>query len=142
MLFISCNKLFSFWRYLSFCNDILVMQQNGLIRKIRCLHSSTLGPQNIARTNSWIKDISYSRLYLLKIFKELFRKAKLWCSKSMKRLFITVVFFIDNKKTEKTLWWSTFSKFTTSQLFLTIKTCSYAMYKPQTCSICSESFSP
>ena len=67
MLFISCHKLFSFWRYLRFCVDIMVMQENGLIRKIRCLHSSTLGPPNIARTSSWIKHITYSRLYLFKI---------------------------------------------------------------------------
>ena len=37
MLFISPQKLFSFSRYLSFCLEFLssVMQQNGLIRKIR-----------------------------------------------------------------------------------------------------------
>ena len=35
MLFISRQKLFSFSKYLSFCLDVLVMQQNGLIRKIR-----------------------------------------------------------------------------------------------------------
>ena len=29
--------------------------------------SSALGPKNIARTNSWIKHITYSRLYLFKI---------------------------------------------------------------------------
>ena len=46
---------------------------------------SALGPKNIARTNLWIKHITYSRLYLFKIkawylfkiFKKLFRKAKL-----------------------------------------------------------------
>ena len=35
MLFSSRQKLFSFSRYLSFCLDILVIKQNGLIRKIR-----------------------------------------------------------------------------------------------------------
>ena len=51
--------------------------------------TSALDPQNIARTNLWIKHITYSRshlfkiktLYLFKIFKKLFRKAKLWCPK-------------------------------------------------------------
>ena len=50
---------------------------------------SALCPKNIARTNLWIKHITYSRLYLFKIktlylfkiFKKLFRKAKLWCPK-------------------------------------------------------------
>ena len=37
MLFILPKKLFSFSRYLSFCLDFLVMQQNGLIRKIRLI---------------------------------------------------------------------------------------------------------
>ena len=37
MLIISHRKLFLFSRYLSFCLDFLVMQQNGLIRKIRLL---------------------------------------------------------------------------------------------------------
>ena len=54
--------------------------------------SSVLGLQNIARTNSWIKHITYSRLYLFKIktlhlfkiFKKLFRKAMLWCPKKWK----------------------------------------------------------
>ena len=35
MLFIFLKKLFSFWRYLSFCSDFLVMLENGLIREIR-----------------------------------------------------------------------------------------------------------
>ena len=51
--------------------------------------SSALDPQNIARTNLWIKHITYSRLYLFKIktlylfkiFQKLFRKDKLWCPK-------------------------------------------------------------
>ena len=51
--------------------------------------SSAIGPQNIARTNLWIKHITYSRFYLFniktfdlfKIFKKLRRKAKLWCPK-------------------------------------------------------------
>ena len=34
MLFISCQKHFSFSRYLSFCLDFLVLKKNGLIRKI------------------------------------------------------------------------------------------------------------
>ena len=34
MLFISPQKLFSFSRYLNFCLDFSVMQQNNLIRKI------------------------------------------------------------------------------------------------------------
>ena len=37
MLFIILQKLFSFSRYLSFYLDFLVMQQNGLIRKIRLI---------------------------------------------------------------------------------------------------------
>ena len=52
------------------------------------LGPSALGPQNIAGTNPWIKHITYSRLYLFKvktylfkIFKKLFRKAKLRCPK-------------------------------------------------------------
>ena len=50
MLFISPQKLFSFSRYLSFCLDFLVMQQNGLIRKIRFVSNfmtSQLGWQTI-----------------------------------------------------------------------------------------------
>ena len=35
MLFISPQKLLLFSRYLSFCLDILVMYQNGLIKKLR-----------------------------------------------------------------------------------------------------------
>ena len=35
MLFISPQKLLLFSRYLSFCLDILVMYQNGLIQKLR-----------------------------------------------------------------------------------------------------------
>ena len=34
MLFISCEKLFSFSRYLWFCLDFLACRKNGLIRKI------------------------------------------------------------------------------------------------------------
>ena len=34
MLFISPQELFSFSRYLNFCLDLLIMQQNGLIIKI------------------------------------------------------------------------------------------------------------
>ena len=34
MVFTSPQKLFSFWRYLSFCLDFLVIYQNGLIKKI------------------------------------------------------------------------------------------------------------
>ena len=44
MLVISPKKLFSFWRYLSFCLDFLIMYQNGLkrygkkrIKKIRLI---------------------------------------------------------------------------------------------------------
>ena len=37
MLFISRSKLISFSRYLSFCRNFLVMQQKGLIRKIRLI---------------------------------------------------------------------------------------------------------
>ena len=37
MFFISPQKLFSFLRYLSLCLGFLVMQQTGLIRKIRYL---------------------------------------------------------------------------------------------------------
>ena len=37
MLSISPQKLFLFSRYLSFCLDFLVMQQNRLIRKIRLI---------------------------------------------------------------------------------------------------------
>ena len=107
----------------------------------------THGPKNIARTNPWIKHISYSRLYFLKIktylfkiFKNLFRKAKLWSTKKMTSLFITVAFFSPiTKETEKTLRWNTFNKFTTLQFFLNIKACSYInlklvpTHKPQIC---------
>ena len=34
MVFTSPQKLFSFWRYLRFCLDFLVIYQNGLIKKI------------------------------------------------------------------------------------------------------------
>ena len=37
MLFISPQKLFSFSRYLNFCLDFLVMQENSSIRKIRSI---------------------------------------------------------------------------------------------------------
>ena len=37
MVFISPQKLFSFSRYLSFCLDFLIMQQNDLKRKIRLI---------------------------------------------------------------------------------------------------------
>ena len=37
MLFISPQKLFAFSRYLSFCLDVLVTYQNGLIKKIRLI---------------------------------------------------------------------------------------------------------
>ena len=37
MRFISSQKLFLFSRYLSFCLDFLVMQQNDLIKKIRLI---------------------------------------------------------------------------------------------------------
>ena len=37
MLFISVQKLFLFSRYLNFCLDFLVVQQNNLIRKIRLI---------------------------------------------------------------------------------------------------------
>ena len=37
--------------------------------------------------------IKIKTLYLFKIFKKLFRMAKLWCPKYMEKLFITVVFF-------------------------------------------------
>ena len=37
MLFISPQKLFSFSRYLNFCLDFLVMQQNDLIRNINSI---------------------------------------------------------------------------------------------------------
>ena len=43
-LFISLQKLFLFSRYLSFCLDFLVMQQIGLIRKIR-LNSNLMTSQ-------------------------------------------------------------------------------------------------
>ena len=35
MLFTSCLKLFSFFRYLHFCRNFLVMQEKGLMRKLR-----------------------------------------------------------------------------------------------------------
>ena len=41
MLFISHQKLFLFSRYLNFCLDFLVMQQNGLLRKIRLVSTFT-----------------------------------------------------------------------------------------------------
>ena len=34
MFFFSPQKLFSFWRYLNSCLDVLVMKKNGLIRRI------------------------------------------------------------------------------------------------------------
>ena len=34
MLFIWPQKLFTFSQYLSFCLDVLVMDQNGLIKKV------------------------------------------------------------------------------------------------------------
>ena len=37
MLFISPQKLFPFSRYLKFCLNLLLMQHNGLIRKIRLI---------------------------------------------------------------------------------------------------------
>ena len=51
MLLISPQKLFSFSRYLSFRREFLVMQQNGLDRKIRLISgfmTSQLGYQTIA----------------------------------------------------------------------------------------------
>ena len=50
MLFISRQKLFSFSRYLSFCLDFLVMQQNGLIRKIRLILSFITSQSGYQRT--------------------------------------------------------------------------------------------
>ena len=44
MLFVSPQKLFLFSRYLNFCLDFLVMQQNNLIRKIK-LTSNFMTPQ-------------------------------------------------------------------------------------------------
>ena len=44
MLFISCYKRFLFSRYLNFCPDLLVMQENGLIRKLRLI-SKFMTPQ-------------------------------------------------------------------------------------------------
>ena len=41
MLFVSPKKLFSFSRYLRFCLDFLVMQQNSLIKKIRLISNFT-----------------------------------------------------------------------------------------------------
>ena len=37
MIFVSCQKLFSFLIYLHFCPDIWVMQENGLIKKLRVI---------------------------------------------------------------------------------------------------------
>ena len=51
MVFISPEKLFSFWRYLSFCLDFLVIYQNGLIKKIMLISiflTSQPGYQTIA----------------------------------------------------------------------------------------------
>ena len=51
MLFISPQKLFSFSRYLGFCLDILVMYQNGLLKKLRLVSNfmtSQPGKQTIA----------------------------------------------------------------------------------------------
>ena len=45
MLFISPQKLFSFSKYLSFCLGVLVMYQNGLIRKIRLISKFMTSPQ-------------------------------------------------------------------------------------------------
>ena len=85
--------------------------------------SSALGFQNIARTNLWIKHITYTRLYLFKIktylfkiFKKLFRRAKLWLQnkwkgfpsqwgffhqlqKKRKKNFMVKKLYIFNKKT-------------------------------------------
>ena len=62
MVFISPQKLFSFSRCLSFCLDFLIMQQNGLIRKIRLISSfmmSQPGQQTILRYI--LPDISRSK---------------------------------------------------------------------------------
>ena len=51
MLFFSRQKLFSFSRYLNFCPDLLVMQENGLIRNTRLILkslTSQLAQQTIA----------------------------------------------------------------------------------------------
>ena len=50
MLFISSQKLFLFWRYLSFCFDFLVMYQNSLIKKIR-FYDVTVWLSNNCNTN-------------------------------------------------------------------------------------------
>ena len=34
MRFILCEKLFSFFRYLNFCPELSVMEENGLIKKV------------------------------------------------------------------------------------------------------------
>ena len=51
MFFIPCEKLFSFLTYLHFSHDVLVMQKNGLIRKLMLipeLVTSQTGQQIIA----------------------------------------------------------------------------------------------
>ena len=52
MLFISPQKLFYFSRYLNFCLDFLIMQQNDLIRKINWISNfvtSQPGQQSILK---------------------------------------------------------------------------------------------
>ena len=51
MLFISRQKFFSFPRYLNFCLEFLIMQENSLIKKIRLIlkfMTSQPGKQTIA----------------------------------------------------------------------------------------------
>ena len=51
MLFISRQKFFSFPRYLNFCLEFLIMQENSLIKKIRLIFkfmTSQPGKQTIA----------------------------------------------------------------------------------------------
>ena len=46
--FISCQKLFSFLRYLNFCHEFLLMVKNGLIRELRLISkfmTSQIGQQ-------------------------------------------------------------------------------------------------
>ena len=37
MVFISCQKLFSFLKYYNFCLDLLVIQENSFIKKLRVI---------------------------------------------------------------------------------------------------------
>ena len=108
----------------------------------RCLCSLTLGPSPLGphlvgpRPQKYCKNKFMNKAYHL--FKIIFiqdsniilvqdiQKGQAILSKINGKAFHHSSFFSSiTKETEKTLWCNTFNKFTTSQLFLNIKTCSY-----------------